>query len=104
MSYIHVHVTVQVKPEHMVAFEAATRENARNSRKESGVIRFDLLRRREADNQYLLVEIYRDEAAVAAHKETTHYAAWRDAVADMMAAPRTSVKFLAVDPPDDEWS
>ncbi len=86
------------------AFEAVTRENARCSREEAGVVRFDFLRRTEDSGHYLLIEIYRDAAAAAAHKETAHYQIWRDTVADMMAAPRTSAKFDNIDPPDDQWS
>ena len=103
MSYIHVHVTVHVKPGSADAFEAATRENARQSRMEPGVVRFDVLRQLDDPNRFLLVEIYRDEAAVAAHKASAHYPVWRDAVADMMAEPRTAIKFRTVDPTDSEW-
>ncbi|MCU0247203.1 MAG: antibiotic biosynthesis monooxygenase, partial [Bryobacter sp.] len=53
--------------------------------------------------RFLLVEVYRDLAATAAHKETAHYAKWRDAVAPMMAEPRSSVKFANVFPEDAGW-
>jgi len=52
---------------------------------------------------FLLVEVYRTADAPARHKETTHYAAWRDAVAPMMAAPRSSVKYNHVFPADGGW-
>ena len=39
----------------------------------------------------------------SAHKETAHYLTWRDAVADLMAEPRSSRKFVNVDPEDDGW-
>jgi (4S)-4-hydroxy-5-phosphonooxypentane-2,3-dione isomerase len=53
----------------------------------------------------VLVEVYRDADASAAHKLTAHYAAWRDAVAEMMAEPRASTRFSAVFPPDGEgWA
>ena len=42
---------------------------------------------------FVLVEVYRSQEATVAHKETAHYATWRDAVAPMMAQPRTSVKY-----------
>jgi quinol monooxygenase YgiN len=51
----------------------------------------------------VLVEVYRDAAAAAAHKETQHYPVWRDAVASLMAEPRFSVKFGNVFPNDKEW-
>ena len=104
MSLLHVHVSIQVRPGMAETFEAATRENARCSREEAGVIRFDFLRSTEDSGRYLLIEIYRDAAAVAAHKETSHYQTWRDTVEDMMAAPRTRTTFGNIDPPDDQWS
>jgi (4S)-4-hydroxy-5-phosphonooxypentane-2,3-dione isomerase len=51
------------------------------------------------------VEVYRDEEASAAHKQTAHYATWRDAVAEMMAQPRESARYAAVFPEDAEsWA
>jgi len=88
-----VHVHVHVKPECVEAFQAATRTNARLSRLESGVLRFEVLQQADDPTKFVLVEIYRDAAANAAHKETPHYPVWRDAVASMMAEPRASVKF-----------
>jgi quinol monooxygenase YgiN len=49
----------------------------------------------------VLVEAYRNADAPAQHKETAHYARWRDNVAPMMAEPRRSVKFNNVFPHDD---
>src|SRR5207237_8995475 len=83
-----VHVHVHVKPECVEAFRHATIENAQNSLQETGVGRFDLVQQRDDSTRFVLVEVYRDEASVAAHKETTHYKKWRDTVADMMAEPR----------------
>jgi quinol monooxygenase YgiN len=51
----------------------------------------------------VLVEAYRNAQAPAAHKETRHYQVWRDTVADMMAEPRSSVKFQNVFPEDSGW-
>jgi (4S)-4-hydroxy-5-phosphonooxypentane-2,3-dione isomerase len=60
------------------------------------------VRQDEADpGHVVLTEVYRDEQASAAHKQTPHYAAWRDAVAEMMAEPRQSTRFAAVFPADD---
>ena len=84
-------VTVDVKPECISAFVDATRYNHVNSRREPGNVRFDVLRDRNDPNKFILYEVYVDEAAAAAHKETHHYKVWRDAVAPMMATPRSSV-------------
>lgn len=91
-----VHVHVRVRPEYIEPFKAATIANAAASRREPGVLRFDIIQQAEDPTRFLLVEIYRDTAAQTAHKQTAHYSVWRDTVADMMAEPRTSVKFNAV--------
>ena len=91
-----VHVHVHVKPDCVEAFRKATIENARNSAKEPGVVRFDVIQQQDDPTRFVLVEVYRSVEATTAHKETAHYKAWRDAVADMMAEPRTSVKFNEV--------
>jgi len=101
MLVIHIHV--QVKPECVDAFKQATLANARASLQEPGVARFDVVQQQDDPARFVFVEIYRDAAAAAAHKETAHYPVWRDAVSPMMAAPRQSVKFVNVFPEDAEW-
>ena len=98
-----VHVHVQVKPESVEAFKIATRLNAQASLQEPGVLRFDVGQQQDDPARFVLVEVYRDAAAAAAHKETTHYPVWRDTVAPMMATPRTSVKFSNVFPDEQAW-
>ncbi len=98
-----VHVHVHVKPESVEAFRAATTENARHSVEEPGIARFDVVQSQEDPTRFVLVEVYRDSDAAAAHKQTAHYAVWRDTVAPMMAEPRSSVKFTNVFPSDEGW-
>ena len=98
-----VHVHVHVKPEHVEAFRQATLENARNSVQEPGIARFDVVQQADDPTRFTLVEAYRTVEATAAHKATAHYAKWRDAVANMMAEPRTPVKYANVFPPDANW-
>ena len=93
-----VHVFVHVKPESVDAFAAATLENARNSVQEPGIVRFDVVQQEDDPTRFLLIEIYRTSSDPARHKETTHYAAWRDAVEPMMAEPRRSVRYRALFP------
>jgi (4S)-4-hydroxy-5-phosphonooxypentane-2,3-dione isomerase len=93
-----VHVHVRVRPGQAEAFLAATLVNARASLGEPGVLRFDVLRDQADPEHVVLVEVYRDDDASAAHKLTPHYATWRDAVAEMMAEPRQSTRFSAVFP------
>jgi len=94
-----VHVHVRVKPECIEAFRQATIANAQHSLQEPGIARFDVVQQQDDLARFVLVEVYQDSNAPAAHKETAHYKKWRDAVADMMAEPRTSVKYTNVFPP-----
>jgi autoinducer 2-degrading protein len=98
-----VHVFVHVKPEYVEAFRAATVENARHSIQEPGIARFDVIQQRDDPERFVLVEVYRSDTAPARHKETAHYQKWRDTVAEMMAEPRSSVKYADVFPLDVGW-
>jgi len=98
-----VHVFVQVKPESVEAFKAACLDNASNSVKEPGIARFDVIQQVDDPTRFVLVEVYRTPDDPARHKETVHYARWRDTVADMMAGPRTGVKYANVFPDDPGW-
>ena len=93
-----VHVHSHVKPECVEAFKQTTIANARQSVKEPGIARFDILQQQDDPTRFVLVEAYRTAEAPAAHKQTKHYQVWRDAVAPMMAEPRASVKFTNVFP------
>ncbi len=98
-----VHVHVRVKPECVEAFRQASLANARQSVQEPGIARFDVVQQADDPTRFVLVEAYRTAEAPAAHKATAHYATWRDAVADLMAEPRTSVKYANAFPPDADW-
>jgi len=98
-----VHVQVHVKPECIAAFKEATLENARSSVEEPGIARFDVVQDNADPTHFVLVEVYRTPDDPAKHKETAHYAAWRDTVADMMAEPRSSIKCANVYPDDEGW-
>ena len=101
MLVVHVHVTVT--PDDVEAFLAESRRNAEASLQEPGVRRFDVLQD-EGDPAYVvLTEVYVDQAAADAHKQTDHYARWRDAVADMLAEPRASTRFAPVYPAGGGW-
>lgn len=98
-----VHVFIQVKPECVERFIETTKTNAKNSLLEPGIARFDLIQQQDDLTRFVLVEVYRDVEATIRHKETAHYACWRDTVADMMAAPRTSIKYTTIYPEDSGW-
>jgi (4S)-4-hydroxy-5-phosphonooxypentane-2,3-dione isomerase len=98
-----VHVDIAVVPDQLDAFLAATQQNAVASRDEPGIVRFDLLTDRADPTRVVLVEIYRDEAAAAAHKDTAHYQRWRDTVAPMRARPREATRYVNTSPGDSDW-
>ena len=96
---VHIHV----KPEFLDAFREASIENARNSILEPGISRFDVIQEVENPARFILVEVYRTLEDSARHKETAHYARWRDTVADMMVEPRKGIKYSNVFPQDGDW-
>ena len=98
-----VHVFVRVKPDQVEAFKVASLENARCSLEEPGIARFDVLQQSDDPARFVLVEVYRTSGDPARHKETAHYQQWRGAVADMMAEPRTNIKYTNVFPDETGW-
>lgn len=98
-----VHVHVHVKLESVEAFKKATIENARESLKEPGVARFDVVQEMGDATRFMLVEAYRTADDANRHKDTAHYQQWRDSVAEMMAEPRRSIRYVSIYPDDKEW-
>jgi autoinducer 2-degrading protein len=98
-----VHVQVHVKTESVEAFRRVTMDNARSSLREPGVVRFDVVQRSDDPTRFVLVEIYRTRDDPPRHRETAHYAAWRDAVEPMMAEPRSKAEYVNVFPEDSSW-
>lgn len=96
-----MHVTlvhVAVKPECVDDFVQASRANHEASVKEPGNRRFDMLQSADDPTQFVLYEAYASKADAKAHKDTPHYATWRDTVAHMMAAPRHGVTYVGLAP------
>jgi quinol monooxygenase YgiN len=98
-----VHVFIHVKPKCVPDFKAATLANVQNSLQEEGIARFDFLEQLDDPNRFVLVEVYRQPEDAVKHKETAHYAAWRDTVEHMMAEPRSSMKYSNIAPADSGW-
>jgi autoinducer 2-degrading protein len=96
-----MHVTlvhVRVVPARVAQFIAATRANHLASVQEPGNGRFDVLQAPDDPARFILYEAYADAHAAAAHKETAHYLAWREAVAPMMAEPRRGEPWVGLYP------
>ena len=93
-------VYVNVNPDAVSTFIAATVENHQGSVKEPGNLRFDLVQQSDDPCRFMLYEAYESEEAAAAHKTTVHYFKWRDAVSDMMVEPRIGVRYIIIQPND----
>ncbi len=94
VTIVHVHV----KAERIDDFIEATRLNHEGSVREPGNLRFDILQEAEDPSRFVLYEAYADAVSAARHKETEHYLAWRNGVADMMAEPRKGVPYKGLFP------
>ena len=98
-----VHVFVEVKPDSVEAFKAATLANAQASVLEPGIARFDVLQEADQPTCFTLVEVYRTKDDTARHKETEHYQTWKTTVAEMMAAPRSKKIYENIFPDEEGW-
>ena len=99
-------VTVKVLPGRGEEFLEATRRNHLGTRREPGNRRYDVLRQAQPPAEgepetFVLSEVYESPEAFAAHQQTEHYLAWREAVAPLMAEPRQGPRFVSVYP--DPW-
>jgi autoinducer 2-degrading protein len=91
-------IDIRVKPERIQDFQASCLRNHRGSVREPGVLRFDVLQAEADPARFLLYEVYRDEPATQAHKETAHYLAWKQEVEPMMASPRQASAWKVLAP------
>lgn len=91
-------VYIHVKAGCSDAFIELTTLNHVESVKEKGNLRFDLIQQTDDPLRFMLYEAYESDEAAAAHKNTAHYLAWRNAVQDMMAEPRKGVKYNIIQP------
>ena len=98
-----VHVFAHIKPDQVEAFKAATLDNARNSIKEPGIARFDVLQQSDDPTRFTLVEVYRTKDDPEKHRATPHYNRWREAVEPLQAEPRTKLVYENVFPGEDGW-
>ena len=96
-----VHIDVQVNIADVAEFMMATAANGAASLDEPGVLRFDVVQDLADPAHFVFVEVYADADAALAHKDTAHYARWRDTVAPMMARPREPTRFEPVVPTTD---
>jgi (4S)-4-hydroxy-5-phosphonooxypentane-2,3-dione isomerase len=102
-SMLAVLVDVQVVPGTEEAFIEASLKNCKQSLFEPGIHRFDLIQNVDDKSNFVLVEVYNDVFAPAAHKATKHYAEWAETVKSMMAKPRSASKYRTLFPSPLYW-
>ncbi len=93
-------VEIRVKERNVDGFISATLDNHRESVKEPGNLRFDVLQSIDDPTRFTLYEAYESDEAVAAHKKTAHYFRWRETVEDMMDGPRKGMAQRVIAPLD----
>jgi autoinducer 2-degrading protein len=96
-------VKVRVKAAERERFLQAIEADAIGSeRDEQGCIRFNVLRDQQDPNVYCFFEVYKDEAALEAHRAAPHYAEWR-AAADTLDGPAQATRCDPVFPAAAEY-
>ena len=86
-------VDVYVTEEVIQDFIAASEKKHKGSTAEAENLRFDIIQSEDDPSHFVLYEAYVSQAGVLAHKETAHYAEWRDTVEAMMLKPRSGTRY-----------
>ena len=95
---IAIWVKVRVKPAMREKFLKAIEHDALGSEcDEPGCLRFNVLQDQKDANVYYFYEVYKDEAALEAHRAAPHYAVWR-AAADTLDGPSEPTRVTPVFP------
>lgn len=99
-----LHVTVQVNPEHLTEFLDIARHNAEHAvADEPGCLRFDVIQDRDDPNSFRFYEVYRDDAALAAHRQTPHFKLYIEKSQPWLAVPAERRLGWNVVPADAAW-
>jgi quinol monooxygenase YgiN len=91
-------VNIQVKGYMVDAFIQETVKNVQGSLEEQEVVSFDFLQSKDDPTKFLLIEVYKNEASVVTHQQTSHYLIWKEADNGMMEQPRTKMAYSNVFP------
>jgi autoinducer 2-degrading protein len=86
-------VHVFVKPEAIDEFKALIQANHEGSLAEPGCLRFDVVQSVDDVGEFLLWEVYVDEAAAAFHKTTPHYLAFRERMPALASKERYADRY-----------
>jgi quinol monooxygenase YgiN len=95
---------VHVKPSRRDEFLSLIDDVATCSeRDEPGCLRFDVLQDDIDPDKFIFYDVYSDEVAKAAHRETAHYARWVEGTRDMFDQPTIASWTHNVVPNDKGW-
>src|SRR5262245_147829 len=98
VTMLAIWVKVRIKPAMRDKFLKAIEHDALGSeRDEPGCLRFNVLQDEKDENTYYFYEVYKDQAALEAHRNTPHYAVWRG-VADVLEGPTEPTRCKPVFP------
>lgn len=89
-------VYLEVQTDKLEAFLAEARANVQASRAEAGVTQFDLLQQSDSPHRFMLYEVYRDEAALEAHRQTPHFQRWVERGLPLLTGERVRVLYHQV--------
>ena len=85
-------VTVRMKPEYRDQILKGALEDGRGSREdEPGCLRFDVIQDDSDPNTIYFYEVYRDDAALQAHRASPHYPAWGNLPAEWFVGQKAVV-------------
>jgi autoinducer 2-degrading protein len=90
-------VTFHVKDKQINRFKEISQTNAQASRKEPGIKSFEVLQQMDDDSKFLFIETYVSLEDQLSHRETTHYKLWKSQVEELLAQPRTNVKYTVIE-------
>ena len=98
-------VNVKVKPERRDEYIAAVREDgAGTTTNEEGNFQFSVVQDSEDPDRFFLFEVYRDEAALEAHRQMPHFLKYREATAGLYAEDTVRRTGTNVFPDDAGWT
>ncbi|MDX1529073.1 MAG: putative quinol monooxygenase [Gammaproteobacteria bacterium] len=85
MAKVVLVVELEISPDSLKTFvDIVTKHGANSLKIEEGCLRFEVLKPRESENKVILVEMYADDAALDAHWNSDHMAAYRKKVSEMI--------------------
>lgn len=84
---IIIHANLQIKPDQEQAFLEEAKTLLAASRAEEGNVSYDLMKSTEQENQFTMIEVWKDIEATTIHNTSEHFTAFTKKAATFMAAP-----------------